>query len=161
MLWMKIAAIYLALGTVVIALSPYKKHHLSGDVDLSSAPAWKAALFLSISFTLAVLAWPLMTKMIYTKPQTVLDIVEELGMKYFQQNNKLHAEAIRRISREVMGRFKKAAEERGETISGESLLAISLKFMRIYAMFGEEMYRGHLDYELEKYKNEGLRDDYW
>ena len=160
MIWLKIAGIYLALGTVVIALSPYKKYHLSNGADLSKVPIGKIVLLFSITFTAAVLVWPLVTKMIYTKPRTALDLIQELGMKHFQQGCGLPDKTVKRISQEVMGKFKKTAEERGERIPGKTLLAISSKFMNVYEKFGEEMYQSHLTYELEKYKNEGLRDEY-
>lgn len=160
MIWLKIAGLYLAMGTVVIALSPYKKYHLSNGADLSKVPIWKIVLLFSITFTAAVLVWPLVTKMIYTKPRTALDLIQELGMKHVQQGCNLPDKTVKRISQDVMGKFKKTAEERGERIPGKTLLAISAKFMNVYEKFGEEMYQCHLEYELEKYKNDGLRHEY-
>ena len=150
MIWLKIAGLYLDLGTVVLGLSPYKKYHLSDGADLSKVSIWKIVLLFSITFTAAFLVWPLVTKMIYTKPRTALDLIKELGMKHFQQGCGLPDKTVKRISQEVMGKFKKTAEGRSEGIPGKSLHAISSKFRNIYEKFGEEMYQSHLEYELEK-----------
>lgn len=64
------------------------------------------------------------------------------------------------ISKEVMTAFRQASEEKGERISGTHLLTIAIKFFVVYETMGTEMYYEHLEYEVEKYKTDGLRADY-
>lgn len=56
--------------------------------------------------------------------------------------------------------FRKAAEERSEFIPAEIINRIALKFMRVNEQFGQKMLFEHLEYEINKYRNEGLREDY-
>ena len=35
-----------------------------------------------------------------------------------------------------------------------------MKFFKVYEEFGEDFMKEHLEYELKKYKNEGLRPEY-
>ena len=57
-----------------------------------------------------------------------------------------------------MGIYKEASNERNETIKAESLFAIVFHFLVVYATRGEKFYSEHMDYEMDKYLKEGLRD---
>ena len=56
--------------------------------------------------------------------------------------------------------FKRAAKARGENISALVLNYIALHFLQIYETNGEQMLREHLEYELARYLEYGLRSDY-
>ncbi|WP_395679444.1 hypothetical protein [Dokdonella sp.] len=56
--------------------------------------------------------------------------------------------------------FRAAAESRGERIAAEQLNRIALKFLQVREQSGDEFYREHLDYEIDRYLNSGLREDY-
>ena len=42
----------------------------------------------------------------------------------------------------------------------DNLNTIAMKFFKVYEEFGEDFMKEHLEYELKKYKNEGLRPEY-
>lgn len=108
---------------------------------------------------------------IFKKKQTrtILDEFNEQSIKLFRSlgkangvapTNKMSDAQILQISQEVMTAFKNASEKKGEDIPGGYLMTIAMKFFSVYEMGGEEFYYEHLNYEINKYMNEGLREDY-
>lgn len=69
-------------------------------------------------------------------------------------------EKILEIYRKVLIAFKAEATARGERIPAVNLNAIALQFMQVYEMTGEQFFNEHLEYEINKYHYEGLREDY-
>ena len=65
------------------------------------------------------------------------------------------------VIRRVMDEFNRVAGERREVIDGNVMINITSKFVVVYESIGRLMFREHLKYELEKYRNEGLRPDYF
>lgn len=105
------------------------------------------------------------------KPKrTVLDEIQDITVQIFrsvgkangiEQIDKLSNDIIMRVSQEAMTVFREVADTKGEKIAGGGhLLTIGMKFIVVYATMGEEFYKEHLSYEINKYKNEGLREDY-
>lgn len=103
------------------------------------------------------------------KERNVYDEVRDNTVKIFrniaksnniEQINLLSDEKIMAIAQEVMTSFKNTAEQKGERIPGGYLLTIAMKFIIVYATTNEKFYNEHLTYELNKYINDGLRDDY-
>ena len=66
-------------------------------------------------------------------------------------------EQILKINSEIMGIFKEASNKRNETIKAESLFAIVFHFLVVYATNSEKFYYEHIDYEVAKYLEYGLR----
>ena len=64
------------------------------------------------------------------------------------------------ISMAVMATFRTAAERKGEQIADEYLLTIVIKFLLLYKIHGHAFYLEHLKYEIERYIQNGLREDY-
>ena len=56
--------------------------------------------------------------------------------------------------------FRQVSEQRGEILPAGIINNIVWKFLQINEKMGSSMMDSHLDYELEKYLNEGLRPDY-
>jgi hypothetical protein len=56
--------------------------------------------------------------------------------------------------------FHGVAKERGEVISAEVLHRIVLFFLQQLEMMGEAFVQSHLEYELDKFRHYGLRDEY-
>ena len=101
--------------------------------------------------------------------RTMLDEVHDATVKLFRNigeangvapTRKLSDEKIIKISQEVMTAFKEAGEQKGEHIPGGYLMTIAMKFFAVYEMSGEKFYYEHLNYEINKYLTEGLREDY-
>lgn len=75
-------------------------------------------------------------------------------------SNEMSDEEIIMIYRVVIDKFKIAAEGKNTLIPTANLNRIALIFMQIYEQFGDEHCLNHLNYEIEKYLEEGLRADY-
>ena len=64
------------------------------------------------------------------------------------------------ISQSIFYYFPQVAKNRGEKIDSNILFSIAESFMYKYQMTGNDFYLKHLQYELDKYMNEGFRKDY-
>lgn len=64
------------------------------------------------------------------------------------------------IYRQVGCAFREVGKERGEFIESGVINVIVLKFFEVYRTAGAEFFDAHLEYEIEKYRREGLRADY-
>lgn len=103
------------------------------------------------------------------EPRTMLDEFQDTAVAFFRSigeangvapTKNLSDEKILKISQEVMTAFKDAAEQRGEEIPGKYLTTIVIQFFAIYEKAGNDFYIKHLNYEITKYLEEGLREDY-
>ncbi|MCI0501713.1 MAG: hypothetical protein L0Y61_08205 [Epsilonproteobacteria bacterium] len=99
----------------------------------------------------------------------MLDEIQAQTVKLFRSigeangvapSKKISDEKILQISKEVMSAFQTAGEQKGEHIPGGYLMTITMKFFAVYEMAGEAFYYEHLNYEVAKYLQEGLRDEY-
>ncbi len=103
----------------------------------------------------------------FTKKRTVLDEIQDITIKGFRglakANNtpptsKTSDEDILRINSEIMNAYRAVENKRGEVIPAKSLFAISFHFMQVYETQGQTFYEEHLEYEISKYLEAGLRD---
>lgn len=60
----------------------------------------------------------------------------------------------------ICSSFREANKEKQEQIPADNLNTIAMKFFKVYEEFGEDFMQEHLEYELKKYANEGLRPEY-
>ncbi len=60
----------------------------------------------------------------------------------------------------ICSSFRKVGLEKQERIPVNNLNTIAMKFFKVYEEFGEDFMQEHLEYELKKYANEGLRPEY-
>jgi hypothetical protein len=60
----------------------------------------------------------------------------------------------------ICSSFRKASLQRQEPIPANNLNTIAMKFFKVYEEFGEIFMKEHLEYEIKKYKIEGLRPEY-
>ena len=75
-------------------------------------------------------------------------------------SSKTTDEKIIEIYRLICSSFREQSKLRNEHIKANCLNTIALKFFNVYEEFGEDFMKEHLEYELKKYKNEGLRPEY-
>ncbi len=107
------------------------------------------------------------------KPKSLSGQVEQLAshliiQKYRQlgivnncpPSSKTSDQSILDIYSKVAIAFNQVADSRGERIPAVNINSIVFKFIQVYEMVGETFFEEHLKYEIEKYKNEGLRPDY-
>lgn len=62
--------------------------------------------------------------------------------------------------RQVGSAFRNVGQERGEFIESGVINAIVLKFLELYRTMGADFFDEHLQYEIQKYRTEGLRAGY-
>ena len=74
--------------------------------------------------------------------------------------SKTSDEKIIEIYRLVGETFNGAAQQKGEHIPAKYLNTIMLKFYQVYEFGGDIMLEEHLQYEVDKYMREGLRNEY-
>jgi len=69
-------------------------------------------------------------------------------------------EKVIEIYQLICSSFRDASNKRNESIPADNLNTIAMKFFNVYEQFGEDFMKEHLDFELEKYRKEGLRPEY-
>ena len=107
------------------------------------------------------------------KPKTIFDKfrenVEPLIVSRYRNiasangiapTSKTSDQKIIEIYKQVGSKFREVAKNRNENLPAGYLNTIVLKFYQVYEMKGESFYNEHLEYELDKFFREGLRDDY-
>ena len=103
----------------------------------------------------------------FKKKTTLLDAVEDVTIKGYRglakANNlpptsKTSDEDILRINEEIINAYRAVESQRNEIIPATSLFAVAFHFMQVHEMKGQQFYEEHLEYEINKYLNEGLRD---
>lgn len=104
-----------------------------------------------------------------SRPETAYDQLEDLTIEMYRNHakrndiaptSKTYDHEILEIVKTVQTAFTEAAEQKGEHILGTYLMTINVYFLHQYENFGKEFFIEHLRYEVNKYLNEGLRDDY-
>lgn len=93
------------------------------------------------------------------------DLTIEMYRNYAKRNgvaptSKTYDHEILEVVKLVQTTFTKAAEQKGEHIPGVYLMTINVYFLQQYEQLGKEFFLEHLKYEVNKYINDGLRDDY-
>ncbi|GAB4364319.1 MAG: hypothetical protein Kow0042_02850 [Calditrichia bacterium] len=84
-----------------------------------------------------------------------------IGEQYrLAPTGKTSDQKIIEIYSRVVTAFRQASEQRREHIPALILNFIVFKFLQVYEMMGDQMLQEHLQYEVEKYLEEGLRPDY-
>lgn len=134
-----ILGVYILVGTAYLLwIRKLFIYALRGDVY--GGETRRVSMFILTMSILSALIWPLLLL-----KSTKEDLKRSEGLY---------------ITKHVSAMFRRAAEEKGEELDGGSLMIIAMKFHRVHQQFGWKMFEEHLKYELEKYREEGLREDY-
>ena len=99
------------------------------------------------------------------KTATLYDAVTDSLVKLLRSStptglSSLSDKEILTIAQGTMRAFQTAAEQKGERIPGSYLLNIARFFVYLYETSGKDFFISHLEYELDRYKRLGLREDY-
>ncbi|ATI47107.1 hypothetical protein [Vibrio parahaemolyticus] len=98
------------------------------------------------------------------KKRTLLDDLNDATIEMYRpllvNNKNLPDDKILEIVQTAMRAFTQAAESKGEKISGTVLMNIAAKFICVFDQFGQDFFIEHLQYEIKKYLESGLRPDY-
>ena len=138
MIWIaSIVSLYLFIGIITIV---WQRKILTMEITgkyYKSKDSPKFQLALTIILTLGVTIWP-----------SILT----------SKNRKMHRGMY--MMEDVSAKFSSVSRDRGETLNPRELSLITSKFIKLYETFGLKMYEEHMKYELDKYREEGLREDY-
>lgn len=74
--------------------------------------------------------------------------------------NKTSDNEILKVYRIVLTSFRDVAQKRKEHIPATNLNYIAFTLLHLYENMGEEFFLDHLNYQLDYYSKNGLRDDY-
>lgn len=174
---MKIVLLYIILGLISNLIGPLAKHLIIEQKHLlKQEGTWfkKYSLIIAIRVLMTII-YPLFFINFYifnNKPIEPISFEDKLNVslvKRFRQigkyNNtapteKTSDEKIIQIYTLICTSFRKASLENQERIPANNLNTIAMKFFKVYEEFGEVFMKEHLEYELDKYRTQGLRLEY-
>jgi hypothetical protein len=171
--------IYLGVGIISNFIGPLAKHLSIEDkhsLKENKNQSWFYKYFLIFALRLFMtLTYPIFYFSYYIlkrKPQKPDSFEDKINTNLIKRlrnigeyNNtapteKTSDDKIIEIYELICYSFRKASKERNEHIAPDKLNTIAMKFFNVYEEFGEDFMKMHLAYELNKYTNEGLRQEY-
>ena len=176
---MMIFLIYLVVGIISNFIGPLAKHLLIEDkysLKENKNKSWFYRYsFISLMRCLMTIIYPIFYFSYYIlrrKPEEPVSFEDKVNTSLVKRlrnigeyNNtapteKTSDKKIIEIYTLICSSFRKASSEKQERIPADNLNTIAMKFFKVYEEFGENFMQEHLEYELKKYKNEGLRPEY-
>lgn len=176
---MNIFLLYFALGLIFNIIGPLAKH-LSIEDKFSLKENKNKSWFYKYSFVVLMrvfmtLIYPVFYFSYYIlkrKPEEPVSFEDTINTSLVKRlrnigryNNtapteKTSDEKVIEIYQLICSSFRDASNKRNERIPTDNLNTIAMKFFNVYEQFGEDFMKEHLDFELEKYRKEGLRQEY-
>lgn len=170
--WFDIATTIGGIGWLAVPVMFYSKYGFLG-----AGLGWLGFFIFGLVFILAMRGLtenaPDTDRTGGTQNRTALDEAQEVGGQLLVKGYRNLAQQqgvaptgttsddeIIGIYKKVGTAFKAAATERGEHIPARQLNFIVWKFLQLKETIDSEMLASHLEYEVSKYNNEGLRSDY-
>ncbi len=130
-------------------------------------------LFFLMYLVAFLLGFPWIKKQTKSQPRTMLDSVQDVGGRLIVKGyRKISAQygcaptakttdqKIIEIYTKVGTAFHEAEQKRGEHIPALYLNTIVLHYLQLCEMLGEHHLQSHLQYDVNKYLAEGLREDF-
>ena len=171
--------IYISIGLILNFVGPLAKHLAIEDkhsLKENKNKSWFYKYsFIILTRSFMTIFYPVFYFSYYIlkrKPQEPVSFEDKLNTSLVKRlrnigefNNtapteKTSDEKIIEIYTLICSTFRKASSEKQERIPADNLNIIAMKFFKVYEEFGEDFMKEHLEYELKKYKNEGLRPEY-
>lgn len=169
--------IYFSVGILLNFIGPLAKHlFIENDYFLKENKNWLykySFIILMRSFMTTI--YPIFYFYYYIlkrKPEKPLSFEDKLNASLIKRlrnigeynftapTEKTSDDEVIEIYELVCSSFRKASKEKNEHIPPDNLNTIAMKFFNLYEEFGEDFMKEHLEYELKKYANEGLRPEY-
>jgi hypothetical protein len=174
-----IIIIYFFIGLIANFIGPLAKH-LSIEDKFSLKENKNKSWFYKYSFVVALrvfmtIIYPIFYFSYYIlkrKPQEPVSFEDKLNTSLVKRlrnigeyNNsapteKTSDEKVIEIYQLICSSFRDARNKKNERIPADNLNTIAMKFFNVYEQFGEDFMKEHLEFELEKYRKEGLRPEY-
>ena len=178
---MKFLLLYVSIGIILNIIGPLSNHlrkEYKYALKTNKNKSWLYKYSLIILFCIFItLTYPLFYFNYYVR--NVKPIEPELDLFEYKLNEGLVKrlrsigeynntaptsittdEKIIEIYKLICSSFREQSKIRNEHIKANCLNTIALKFFNVYEQFGEDFMKEHLEYELKKYANEGLRPEY-
>lgn len=176
---MNIFLVYFALGLIFNITGPLAKHLSIEQKHTLKENKYKSCFYnYSLIFVLRILMtiiYPLFFVSYYIlkrkpeKPVSIQDTINSNVVRRFREIGKYNNtaptektcdEKVIEIYQLICYSFRNASNKKNESIPADNLNTIAMKFFNVYEQFGEDFMKEHLEFELEKYKKEGLRPEY-
>ena len=176
---MMIFLIYLGIGIIYNFIGPLAKHLAIEDkysLKENKNKSWFYRYsFIILTRSFMTIFYPVFYFSYYIlkrKPEEPISFEDKLNTSLVKRlrelgeyNNtapteNISDEKIIEIYTLICSSFRKASSEKQERIPANNLNTIAMKFFKVYEEFGKDFMQEHLEYELKKYANEGLRTDY-
>ena len=172
LIYLVVGIIFNLIGPLAKQLSIGNKHSLKENKNKSWFYRY-SSIILTRSFT--IIFYPVFYISYYIlirKPEEPSSFQDKLNASLVKRlrgigeyNNtapteNISDEKIIEIYTVICTSFRKASLEKQERIPADNLNTIAMKFFKVYEEFGESFMQEHLEYELNKYVNEGLRPEY-
>ncbi len=176
---MKLVLVYLIVGILLNFFGPLAKHLSIEDKhslkeNKNKSLFYKYTLIIAIRFFMT-LTYPLFYINYFIRgkkpiePISFEDKINSSLIKRLRELGKYNNtaptentsdEKVIEIYSLICSSFREARKEKQEQIPADNLNTIAMKFFKVYEEFGEDFMQEHLEYELKKYANEGLRPEY-
>ena len=171
--------IYISIGLILNFIGPLAKHLAIEDkysLKENKNKSWFYRYsFIILTRSFMTIIYPVFYFTYYVlnkKPEEPVSFQDKLNVGIVKRlrsigehNNtspteNISDEKIIEIYTLICSSFRKASSEKQERIPANNLNTIAMKFFKVYEEFGEDFMQEHLEYELKKYANEGLRPEY-
>lgn len=170
---------YITLGLILNIVGPLAKHLAIEDkysLKENKNKSWFYRYsFIILTRSFMTIFYPVFYFSYYIlkrKPQEPVSFEDKLNTSLVKRlrnigefNNtapteKTSDEKVIEIYQLICSSFRNASNKRNERIPADNLNTIAMKFFNVYEQFGEDFMKEHLEFELEKYRKEGLRPEY-
>ncbi len=160
------------IGPLAKHLSIEEKHSLRENKNKSCFYKYSFVLLMRVFMTIFYPVFYFSYYILKRKPQEPISLEDTINNSLVKRlrnigryNNtapteKTSNEKVIEIYQLICSSFKNASNKRNERIPADNFNTIAVKFFNVYEQFGEDLMREHLEFELEKYRKEGLRPEY-
>ena len=176
---MMIFLIYLAVGILLNFIGPLASHlkkEAKYALEQNKTKSWfykyslifALRLFMTLIYPIFYFSYYILKR----KPEEPVSFEDKLNTSLVKRlrelgeyNNtapteNISDEKIIEIYTLICSSFRKASSDKQERIPANNLNTIAMKFFKVYEEFGEDFMNEHLEYELKKFTNEGLRPEF-
>lgn len=167
-----IGLIFNLIGPLANHLRKEDKHSLKENKHKSWFYKYSFVVALRVFMTIIYPIFYFSYYILKRKPQEPVSFEDKLNTSLVKRlrnigeyNNtapteKTSDEKVIEIYQLICSSFRDASNKKNDRIPVDNLNTIVMKFFNVYEQFGEDFMKDHLEFELEKYRKEGLRPEY-
>lgn len=160
------------IGPLAKHLSIEQKHTLKENKNKSWFYKYSFVVLMRVFMTIIYPIFYFSYYILKRKPQEPVSFEDKLNTSLVKRlrnigeyNNtapteKTSDEKVIEIYQLICSSFRDTSNKKNDRIPADNLNTIVMKFFNVYEQFGEDFMKDHLEFELEKYRKEGLRPEY-